>query len=255
MGDILSIMQDVTPPRAFNSTHWSLVLAAKPGSTDQVGAQKALELLCKAYWYPLYAFVRQRGYSASDAQDLTQSFFAVFIKNAGFETADPERGRFRSYLLGSLKNFLSHERERSQAKKRGGGIKPVELDALDPEARYAIEPSQSWDPEARFNREWACEVNSRALQKLKSASERQGKGAQFDVLKACLTGNEIDRSELAKRLNQSDGAVKVAVHRMRKRYRALLRAEIAETVDDPAMIEDEMRCLVNALVGDFDTSV
>lgn len=248
-------MQDAAFPREFNTTHWSLVLAAKPGGSDQMAAQKALESLCKAYWYPLYAFVRQRGFSSSDAQDLTQSFFATFIEKEGIAPADPKRGRFRSYLLGSFKNFLGHDRERRQAKKRGGGIRFIELDALEPEARYALEPIQSWDPEARFNREWAQEVNSRALRKLESESARLGKGRQFEVLKESLTGTELDRGEMAQGLNLSDGALKVAVHRMRKRYREFLLAEIAETVADQAEIQDEMRCLVAALIENLDASV
>ncbi|MBT5706874.1 MAG: sigma-70 family RNA polymerase sigma factor [Verrucomicrobia bacterium] len=248
-------MQDAAFPREFNTTHWSLVLAAKPDASDPGAARKALESLCKAYWYPLYAFVRQQGFSSSDSQDLTQSFFATFIEKEGFAPADPKRGRFRSYLLGSLKNFLNHDRERRHAKKRGGGVPIIELDALDPEARYVLEPAQSWDPEARFNREWAQEVNSRALRKLKSESERSGKGQHFEVLKESLTGIEPDRVKMARRLNLSDGALKVAVHRIRKRYREWLRAEIAETVADQAEVQDEMRCLVAALIKNMDVSV
>lgn len=248
-------MQEASSPREFNTTHWSLVLAARPDQVGEGAARRALESLCKAYWYPLYAFVRQRGYSSCDAQDLTQSFFSTFIEKEGFASADPERGRFRSYLLGSLKHFLGHDRERRQAQKRGGGLKWVELDALDPEARYALEPSQSWDPEARFNREWAQEVNARAIRKLKTEVVGTGKAQQFDVLKESLTGTEPNRAEMAHRLNLSEGALKVAVHRLRKRYREVLRAEIGETVDDPAEIEDEMRCLVTALVQKVDHSV
>lgn len=248
-------MQDGAFPREFNTTHWSLVLAAKPGGSDQIAVQEALESLCKAYWYPLYAFVRQRGFSSSDAQDLTQSFFATFIEKEGLSPADPKRGRFRSYLLGSLKNFLSHDLERRRAKKRGGGIRVIELDALDPDARYALEPAHSWEPEARFNREWAQEVNARALRKLKTETERLGKGLHFEVLKECLTGTEPDRREMAQRLNLRDGALKVAVHRMRKRYREFLRAEISETVADQGEVEDEMRCLVAALIENMDASV
>jgi RNA polymerase sigma-70 factor (ECF subfamily) len=158
-------------------------------------------------------------------------------------------------LLGSLKNFLSHDRERRHAKKRGDGVQIIELDALDPEARYVLEPAQSWDPEAHFNREWAQEVNSRALRKLKSESERSGKGQQFEVLKESLTGIEPDRVKMARRLNLSDGALKVAVHRIRKRYREWLRTEIAETVADQAEVQDEMRCLVAALIENMDASV
>ena len=134
-------MKDPPGPREFATTHWSLVVAAQPDEASQTQARQALEELCRAYWYPLYAFVRNRGYSSSDAQDLTQSFFARFIETGGFASADPERGRFRSYLLGAMKHFLANEWHRAQAQKRGGGVTFLELDALDPEARYALEPA------------------------------------------------------------------------------------------------------------------
>ena len=146
-------MQDPLGPRGFATTHWSLVVAAKPGEASQSRAQQALDYLCRAYWYPLYAFVRSRGYSSDDAQDLTQSFFARLIETRGFGTADPERGRFRSYLLGAMKHFMANEWHRAQAKKRGGGVAFLELDGLDAEARYAQQPAQSTDPDAGFDRE------------------------------------------------------------------------------------------------------
>jgi len=234
-------------PREFGTTHWSLVVAAKPDEASQTHARKALEELCRAYWYPLYAFVRNRGYSSSDAQDLTQSFFARLIETGGFASADPERGRFRSYLLGAMKHFLANEWHRAQARKRGGGATFVELDALEPEARYALEPARSTDPDAGFDRQWAQESIDRALEKLQAESETGGKRELFEALKGSLTGEEPPRGETAARLGMTEGAVKVAVHRLRKRYRELLRAEIAETVSDPSDIDDEMRHLVAAL--------
>ena len=222
-------------------------MAAKPDQASQTHARKALEELCRAYWYPLYFFVRKRGYSSSDAQDLTQSFFARIIATGGFASADPERGRFRSYLLGAMKHFLANEWHRAQAQKRGGGVTFLELDALDPEARYVLEPAQSTDPDAGFDREWALESIARAMDRLRAESETSGKGDLFEALKRSLTGDEPARSETAARVGMTEGAVKVAVHRLRQRYRELLRAEIVETVSDPSDIEDEMRCLLAAL--------
>ena len=236
-------------PQEFATTHWSLVVAASSDEASQTLARKALEELCRAYWYPLYAFVRYRGYSLDDAQDLTQSFFARIIETGGFASADPERGRFRSYLLGAMKHFLANQWHRARAKKRGGGVTFVELDALDPEARYALEPAQWTDPDAGFDREWAQESIARAMEKLRAESETSGKDEQFEALKGSLIGEEPARSETAARLGMTVGAVKVAVHRLRQRYRGLLRAEIAETVSDPSDIDDEMRYLLAALRG------
>jgi len=234
-------------PREFATTHWSLVVTATSDDASQTHARQALEELCRAYWYPLYAFVRNRGYSSSDAQDLTQSFLVRFIETGGFASAEPGRGRFRSYLLGSMKHFLANEWHRGQAQKRGGGVTFLELDALEPEGRYALEPSQSPEPDTVFDREWAQESVARAMEKLRSESETAGKGELFEALEGSLTGEEPARSETASRLGMTEGAVKVAVHRLRQRYRDLLRAEIAETVSDSAEIEDEMRYLLAAL--------
>ena len=233
--------------REFATTHWSLVVAANPDKASQTHARKALEELCKAYWYPLYSFVRNRGYSSTDAQDLTQAFFTRIIETDGFASADPERGRFRSYLLGAMKHFLANEWHRSQAQKRGGRVTFLELDSLNPEARYALEPHQSTDLDTGFDREWAQESIDRALEKLRAEFEAGGKGKLFEALKGSLAGAEPDRTETAARLQMTKNAVKVAVHRLRQRYGVLLRAEIANTVSDPADIDDEMRYLVAAL--------
>jgi RNA polymerase sigma-70 factor (ECF subfamily) len=191
--------------------------------------------------------VRYRGHSADDAQDLTQSFFVRIIETGGFTSPDPGRGRFRSYLLGAMKHFLANEWHRARAQKRGGGVSFLQLDALDPEARYGVEPAQSDDPDAAFDREWALETTARATAKLQAESEARGKGELFEALKGSLTGSEPARKKTAARLEVTEGAIKVAVHRLRKRYRELLRAEIAETVTDPSDLEDEMRHLVAAL--------
>jgi DNA-directed RNA polymerase specialized sigma24 family protein len=196
---------------------------------------------------PLYVFVRHRGYAPADAQDLTQSFFARFIETGGFASADRERGRFRTYLLGAMKHFLANEWHRARTQKRGGGLSFLEWDALAPEARYALELAQSSDPDLDYDREWALELIARAKKKLREESEADGKSQLFEALKPSLTGDEPARSKTAARLGLSESALKAAVHRLRQRYRELLRAEIAETVSTRTEIDDEMRHLVEVL--------
>jgi RNA polymerase sigma factor (sigma-70 family) len=235
-------------PQEFATTHWSLVVAARPGEASEARVRKALEELCKAYWYPLYAFVRYRGYSSDDAQDLTQAFFTRIIETGGFAAADPERGRFRSYLLGAMKHFLANEWRRTQTERRGGQVQFIEWDALDLEAQYAGASQQADDPEHYFDREWALRTVTRALQALRDEMAKAGKSEQFDALKGALTGDdEAPRARIASRLGMSEGAVKVAVHRMRQRYRKLLRAVIAETVRNEVDLDDEMRYLIAVL--------
>jgi RNA polymerase sigma factor (sigma-70 family) len=235
-------------PRQFATTHWSLVSAAKPDEASQTRAREALEELCRAYWYPLYAFVRSRGYSAVDAQDLTQAFFARIIETGGFASADRERGRFRSYLLGAMKHFLANEWHRTQTQKRGGKVQFIEWDALDPEPRYTRASKLTDNPEHLFDREWALETIAGALQALRDEMKKAGKSEQFDALKGSLTGEEESpREEIAERLDMSEGAVKVAMHRLRRRYGDLLRAAISKTVNNEADLNDEMRYLVAVL--------
>jgi RNA polymerase sigma-70 factor (ECF subfamily) len=234
--------------RDFATTQWSLVVAARPDEASEASARRALEELCRAYWYPLYAFVRYRGYSAEDAQDLTQSFFTRVVERGGFTTADPERGRFRSYLLGAMKHFLANEWHREKAQKRGGGVRLVEWDALSPEARYAATPRHGDDPEHLFDREWALETVEGALEALRQEMVDAGKGELFEALKGTLTGaDEPPRAATAERLGMTEGAVKVAVHRLRRRYRAILEAAIAETVTSEADRDEEMRYLAAVL--------
>ncbi|MEM7306569.1 MAG: sigma-70 family RNA polymerase sigma factor [Planctomycetota bacterium] len=240
-------------PHGFTTTRWSLVAAARPDEASRTRARAALEDLCRAYWYPLYAFVRYRGHGSQEAQDLTQSFFARVIEKDGFASADPGRGRFRTYLLGAMKHFLANEWHRARAQKRGGEVRFVELGALEPDALDALEPARPADPDAGFDREWALRSTARALERLREESERAGQEERFEALKGCLTGAEPDRSETAARLGLTAGALKVAVHRLRQRYRELLRAEIAQTVADPSDVEDEMRHLVDALRGETGT--
>jgi RNA polymerase sigma factor (sigma-70 family) len=241
-------MKEWRGARQFTTTHWSLVEAAKPDEASRTRAREALEELCRAYWYPLYAFVRGRGYSAIDAQDLTQAFFARFIETGGFASGDRARGRFRSYLLGAMKHFLANEWHRAQTQKRGGQVRFIEWDALDPEARYAEATAPSDNPEYLFDREWALQTVAGALQALRGEMAQAGKSEQFDALKGGLTGQEeLPRGQIAARLGLSEGAVKVAVHRLRRRYRELLRAAVAETVSDEADLDEEMRYLVAVL--------
>lgn len=240
-------MEDPPEPREFDTTHWSLVVAAGSDEASRTRVRSALEELCQAYWYPLYAFVRYRGCSADEAQDATQSFFARILETGGLAGADPARGRFRSYLLGAVKHFLANEWHRARASKRGGDETFIEWDALDPEARYALVPARASDPDAGFDRDWARESISRAMERLRAEARASGKEELLDALAGSLTGEEAPRSETAARLGMTEGAVKAAVHRLRKRFRELLRARIAETVSDPSDVDDEMRHLVAAL--------
>ncbi len=240
-------MDEFPPPgaRAFQTTRWSVVLAAQRAS-DTTRAREALATLCRDYWYPLYAFVRRRGYPPHDAQDLTQEFFASLLE-AKATAADPRRGRFRSYLLGALKHFLANDWNRQQAQKRGGGQRLVEWDALDPEARYAMEPADQTDADLLFDKRWALDLLDRAMKRLRAEFAAKNDEAVFDALKDTLTGAEPPREELARRLGMTEGALKVAIHRLRQRYREVLRSEIAETVDSPADVDDEMRHLAAVL--------
>ncbi len=241
-------MKDPVGPRQFNTTRWSLVSGARRGDNGQSRASEALGELCRVYWYPLYAFVRSCGHSSADAQDLTQAFFARIIETKGFASVDRERGRFRSYLLGAMKHFLANEWHRAKARKRGGDVRFVEWDASALEARYSEISAQVDKPERIFDREWALESVAGALRVLRDEMAKAGKYDQFEALKSCLTGeDQLPRGEIAARLHMSEGAVKVAVHRLRKRYRELLRAAIAETVSNEADLDDEMRYLVAVL--------
>jgi RNA polymerase sigma factor (sigma-70 family) len=244
-------MKNPSGPRQFATTRWSLVEAARPGEASRTSARGALEELCRAYWYPLYAFVRRRGYSAIDAQDLTQSFFARMIETGGLAAADRTRGRFRSYLLGAMKHFLANEWQRAQTRRRGGQVQFLPWDALGPEARYGGSAEASDPPERLFDREWALQMVCGALQALRDEMVRAGKSDQFEVLKGSLTGQEeLPRDQIAAQLSMTEGAVKVTVHRLRQRYRALLRAAIAETVSSEADLDEEMRYLVAVLRGE-----
>jgi RNA polymerase sigma factor (sigma-70 family) len=232
--------------RAFASTRWSVVLAAG-GSTPE--AQDALAILCRLYWYPLYAFVRREGKNADDAQDLTQEFFARLIDKEWLCGVAPERGRFRSWLLAAMKHFLAKEWRDAQRLKRGGGLAFVPLDTSDAEERYAHEPANLLSAEQIYDRRWALDLLDRGLVRLKAEFEAAGKVAHFETLKFCLSGEKVALSEVAERLGSTEGAIKVAVHRLRERYRELIRAQIAETVDGPERVEAELQELQAALRG------
>jgi len=233
----------------FATTHWSKVLAA--GDSSAPGAKEALEGLCRTYWYPLYAFVRRQGQSPHDAQDLTQEFFAWLLESKQLRVADSERGRFRSFLLGMLKNFLSDERKRVQAQKRGGGCALISLDAALAEERYDLEPAIDLTPEIIFDRRWAWTVMEQTVARLRDEYVAAGRAELFEQLKHFQPGEEAGRSyaEVAERLGLSEGAVKSAIWRLRQRHRDLLREEIAQTVATPAEVDEEIRYLVAVLGG------
>ncbi len=229
----------------FVTTRWSIVVAAQHDSSPDAAA--ALETLCRGYWYPLYAYVRRSGKSAHDAQDLTQEFFARLLDKEWLTSAAPERGRFRSFLLVAMKRFLAKEWHREQAQKRGGGCVFVPLDAGDAEQRYAGEPGLGAD--VLFERRWALTLLDSTMDRLRAEFARAGKVAEFGAMKDWLTAGrgEIPYGNLAAQLEMSEGAARVAVHRLRKRFREIFRESIAETVANPEEVEDEMRHLAAAL--------
>ena len=243
-------MEKQSSPRRFDTTLWSMVRAVRTENASGEPAISALESLCRAYWYPLYAFVRARGYSADDAQDLTQAFFARMLETGGFDAADPGKGRFRSYLLGAMKHFLASEWRREHAQKRGGKSQFIELDALQPESRYQQDPHQSENADQRFDREWALETIDTALNALRSEMRGAKRANMFETLKGFLTGDTMpDQQSLAAELKINDGALRAAIHRMRARYRDLLKQTISETVTSQEELVDEMNYLIAALRG------
>ena len=237
------------PGARFLTTHWSVVLAV--GRSDSTRAQNALGRLCQTYWYPLYAYVRRCGHSPHDAQDLTQEFFARLLERQSIACADPTRGRFRSFLLSSLDHFLAHEWQKVRAQKRGGGRQILSLDLAMAEQRYDLEPADTSSPDKLFDKHWAGALLEEVLNQLEAEFQQAGKAELFAALKQTLTGTRESQpyAVLAAGLRMNEAAVKVAVHRLRKRYRELLRAEIANSVADPEQAEDELRHLFAALAG------
>jgi RNA polymerase sigma factor (sigma-70 family) len=231
----------------FATTHWTVVCSA--GRNDSLHAREALEKLCRTYWYPVYAFVRRQGNNSHDAQDLTQEFFARLLENNTFAVADRKRGKFRSFLLASLKNFLVKEWQRANALKRGGGEIFVPLETDDAERRYALEPADTLTAETIFERRWAFTLLERVLSELRQEHVADGKSDLFEALKPALMGERsaAPYAQVAPKFHTTEGAIKVVVHRMRQRYRELLREAIAHTVAGPAEIEDELRHLFAAV--------
>jgi len=230
-------------PREFATTQWSVVLAA---GGDSSRAAPALEKLCSAYWYPIYAFVRRQGRSPHDAQDLTQQFFADLIERESLASVEKERGRFRTWLLAVLKHFLANDWHRSNRQKRGGGAALLSLDD-EAERRYLAEPIDPQTAEKLYDRSWALTLVERALLHLEAEWNEAGKHDQFRVLKRMLTGERTSYADLAAQLEVSEGTARVTVHRLRSRYREVLRSEIAQTVAFPGDAEDELRQLFAAL--------
>lgn len=230
----------------FPTTRWTLVVSA--GDSHHVDADQAFSSLCELYWQPVYAFIRRCGYSADAAQDLTQGFFTSLLEKHYVGRASPDKGRFRSFLLGSLKHYLHDERDRDTAKKRGGGQHPLQLDFVEGEELYRREPVDREDPERIFERQWISGLVLRVLAKLEKESAESGKRERFDQLKPFLVeSREAPYDELASRLNMNSTALKVAIHRLRKRYRELFRFEIADTVATPGEVDDEIRHLLQVL--------
>lgn len=240
----------LVPPSLFVTTRWSVVLAAQEKSSPESAA--ALETLCRAYWYPLYAFVRSSGHAPHDAQDLTQEFFARLLAKDYLQAADREKGRFRTFLRVCLKRFLANEWDRQRAAKRGGGERPTSLDVALAEQRYATELTTGVAPDRLYERQWAMTLLEQALARLRAEYTVAGKLAEFDHLKPTLTADRgaIPYAELAAALCSTEGATRVAVHRLRKHYREHFRATVAETVAEPADVDDEVRHLAAVLGGD-----
>lgn len=231
---------------AFALTQWSLVLAAGGKAGD---SREALEKLCRAYWPPLFAQVRRQGFEVPEAEDLTQAFFAQLLERDSFATADPGKGRFRSFLLGALKHFLNNEWRRGQRLKRGSGQAVFALDAMDPAQRAACEPADDASPDVLYDRRWAEIVLARVHDRLQTDYEAAGMTARFAVLRRFLPygSEESSYAETARELELTEMAVKSAIYKMRQRYGTLLRAEILQTVRDPSEVEDEIQCLLAAL--------
>jgi RNA polymerase sigma-70 factor (ECF subfamily) len=231
----------------FATTHWSVVLMA--GSAGSTSAEAGLSALCRTYWFPLYAFARRLGHSPPDAQDLTQGFFARLVETRLVSKADAEKGRFRSFLLGAFKHFISHERQRAAAQRRGGGETPLSLDALEAEALFSRDLATHLTPDAQFDRSWAMAVLEEASQIMEAEFKETGRGPLFEKLFPCVQGDSGTQSyaEIAAALGTTEGTIKVTVSRMRQRYREVLGSVVSQTVASPAEVEDELRELTAAL--------
>lgn len=230
----------------FATTRWSIVLAA---GRNSAGSGRALQDLCRIYWYPLYAYARRRGYAVQEAEDLVQEFFAELLEKATVQRADPTRGRFRSFLLTVFTRFLNRQRQRGAAQKRGGGRPAVSIDCTAGEARYRQEPRDDLTPEKVFQRRWALTVLQQALARLEDHYAARGALPVFEKLRPYLVADQLGPpyAQLAPDLDMSAGALKVAVHRLRRRYRQLLREEVAETVARQQDVDAELQELLESL--------
>jgi len=235
-----------TPGDIFATTHWTVVLAAGQRHTPQ--ADGALEELCKTYWFPLYAYVRRRGHAKADAEDLVQMFFARLLEKNFLANLDSEKGKFRAFLLAALKHFLANEWDKSQAQKRGGGAAHLSLDWQTADTKFQVAATNEPSPDKAFDREWALALLAKVIERLQNECVADGKGKLFEQLKMFLMagGGDSAQAAVAKSLDMEEGAVRVAIHRLRKRYRALLRDEIANTLTDESQVEAEMRALFGA---------
>ena len=237
------------PANYFATTRWTLVLEAGRKSSPQ--SERALGELCQIYWYPLYAYVRRKGRSKEDAEDLTQAFFERFLEKNYLEGLAAEAGKFRAVLLASLKHFLANEWDKSLRQKRGGGALHFSLDWKNADERYQIEPADATSPDRIFDRAWALALLERVIARLREESQAAGKLLLFEQARGYLMFDEsaIPYAQVGESLKMDEGAVRVAVHRLRKRYRELLREEIAQTLTDSAQVEEELRSLRAALAG------
>jgi RNA polymerase sigma factor (sigma-70 family) len=245
-------LSSTTRDSLFASTRWTVVYQAGDSQVPSQDALSALSELCQIYWRPVYLFLRRQGIAQHDAEDLTQSFFADLIQNRAYARADRLKGRFRSFLLGTLKHFLAHARDRDQAQKRGGGSIPVRLDeAAISEAEAHAARCEQWSADGVFEREWAASLTRQALDRLEQEYELGGKGALFEALKLRLGANAappISYQEMARQLGRSAATLRVDVARLRGRYRAILREEVSGTVLDPQDVDEELRYLRHAMV-------
>jgi RNA polymerase sigma factor (sigma-70 family) len=231
----------------FATTHWSLVLAA--GSPKSTRYHEALETLCRTYWFPLYAYLRRQGYDSHQAEDHVQAFLAGLLEKQGLRLVDPQLGRFRSYLLGALKHFLADERDRERTQKRGGGKSFLSFDFASGETQYELDPVDKLSPEKLFEKSWALTVLQRTMQRLEDESANMQGNEVFQDLVTYLApaGDTVPYRDMGTRLNMTEGAVKAAVYRLRKRYREMLQNEISETVSSEEQIQEELRDLFTAL--------
>jgi RNA polymerase sigma-70 factor (ECF subfamily) len=232
------------PALGFHTTHWSVVLAAGEEGSEQAAA--ALARLCQTYWFPVYAFIRKRGHSPEQAQDLTQDFFAGFLEKNYVAKAARDRGRFRVFMMSSVQNFLYNQHDRAQAQKRGGGRALLSLDYEDAEQRYQVEPVEESDPATIFEQQWAATLLETTLNRMREEFSAEGRAGLFDDLQAHLwaDADSIPYSLLAQKSGLTESNLKTIAHRLKQRCRVLLREEIAHTVAKPGDVDDELRHLM-----------